>query len=297
MQIAIRSPEILRSLTSRFDYYVTDWPHHKRLLALASMLGYASWEALVASASPKNQPFTFDQDLPNDEARQQRWLWMAENLTASLNVALPEALDIVHSILPTAEFSRRAEMIWYQPNNVFNDALARDQNLWWVSTTYGEHPLAPPGFSISIATNVADVARLRVDTFNDYAHHRALPILCPLKPKIGRHRYLRREELVVIEPVSITLTPAQRAALKQLAGSSHSPRKRGIYGIQAREAIGQPWYWPLVLKEPGSTAASQAAKHAKAVDEVLEADGRIDLGDHVLERAPKAARLRRSRVA
>lgn len=116
MKIALRTPDIIRRMTDRFDLIAPTWSHTKRLTALAAMFGYHGWEDLVASCDSTAPLFIFDQDLLSDEARQQRWLAMAEQLAAALDLLLPTALIVVQRTLPTSQIGREmAAVVLFVP--------------------------------------------------------------------------------------------------------------------------------------------------------------------------------------
>lgn len=202
MPIPLRTPDPVRRLAERFDRITPHWPHHQRLLALAVMYGYSSWEDLTRSCNEAAAPMIYDQDLLSDEARQVRWLKMAEDISAVLPLLLPEALRLVHAILPTMRrVGERPK--WYEPNDVFSRALLLDQDVWWVSSKEIDHPMAPQGFIISNAVNLADVARERLEHRSIYDSHREFMILVPsdYSPEVGPQIYFRRGAFMEVQPV------------------------------------------------------------------------------------------------
>ena len=316
MRIPLRSPDTVRRMAERFDRRARHWPHNKRLLALAAMYGYPSWEALVASCTPDAPAISYDQDLPSDSARQERWLAMAQQVSAALGMLLPEAIHLVNSIVPTMRMG--VEMpLWYEPNDVFDRALCEDRDVWWVCASHHGHPLVPPGFTFSRAVRCADVASRRLA--RQHGLDPSYDELCVLAPiEIERqtnhpHYFCRRKDLVVIEPIPFADALAspktmarhlhtffyegypswfeeqrqQRLAewleaikrLKLAAGLQPTSRKRWIqFTVSTRHAIGHEWYWPLRIIDTSQEALSKAAVESARVDRLLADEFGTDPG-------------------
>jgi len=308
MQIPLRSPDAVRRLVDRFDHIAPHWPHHKRLLALAAMYGYPSWETLVAGCSQSAPPLIYDQDLPSDVARQERWLAMAQQVAGALSLLLPEAINLINSVVPTMRMGV-AQPPWYEPNDVFDQALQEDSDVWWICASHLGHPLVPPGFELSQAIRVSEVAHYRLA--NKYQpgvlKQEKLWILEP--PQTERrltypHTYCRRRELIVIEPIPLadmlqaprkmaTLTQsflteesptwtneirkqklaewlAALKALKVAAGLPASSKKSGFQTtVSARKAVGHNWHWPLRIVDSDPSAIEIGRSEAERVDNVI----------------------------
>lgn len=308
MQIQLRTTDVVRRMTDRFELITPEWPHHKRLAALAAMYGYPSWEALVASCCEDAQHFTFDQDLPSDEFRQARWLDMAQQVANQFGLYLPHALDLVRMVHPTSAIGRPLS-VWYEPNNTFDRALLEDRDLWWVSIREEGHPFIPPGFILGQAIRVADVAEARLS-------RQSLPpltrekiwVLLPVNHKTARfgHTYCHRGEFLEIAPIPTadairnakkgehylkeffenaypqqsqeqnTLLMYQwKLALKALhkaAGLPENSKRRWVsITVSSRESIGQAWYWPLKLQSMEQEIIEATKQYALNVNaEVLE---------------------------
>ncbi len=307
MQIPLRSPDAVRRLVNRFDHIAPHWPHHKRLLALAAMYGYPSWEALVAGCTPTAPPLIYDQDLPSDVARQERWLAMARQAANALNLLLPEAINLVHRIVPTTRMGVEPPK-WYEPNELFNRALLEDRDVWWVHSSHLGHPLVPPGFELSSAARIADVVNHRLSRRNGLgAPNEDLWILEPTQSEKRiqhPHTYFRRKELIVIEPIPLAemlQAPRKLAktlrrflaeecptwtdeicvqrltewlaafkALKVAAGLPASSKKRGIQTtVSARQQIGHDWHWPLRIVDSDASAIAAGRCEAHRVDKLI----------------------------
>lgn len=208
VKIPLRSPELPRRQTERYDRIAPDWPHHKRLKAQAVLFGYNSWEELVASCQPYAPDFPFDQDI-DSPSREVRWLGMAEAISAAFCVELPYAIDLVAFINPTCD-PTRPRPPWYEPNDTFNFALSKQVGLWWCCVGEQGHPFVPPGFTLQQATHVADLGadRLR-DPYGRSQIRRSVDIWV-LVPDEGvdfsdgirpRHMYFRRGQLLEVAPV------------------------------------------------------------------------------------------------
>lgn len=221
VQIPLRSPELARRQTERYDRIAPDWPHHKRLKAQAVLFGYNSWEELVASCQSNAPDFVFDQDI-DQAAREQRWLRMAEAASAAFNIELPYALDLVHFVMPTCD-PQRPRPAWYDPNDTFNLALSKKDGLWWCCVGEHGHPFVPPGFVLQEASHVADVSAQRLN--DPYGLHRTrrLKHIWVLLPNEGFdvggiqpiHTYFRRGQLLEVDPVPMgdfLRAPAKYAA-------------------------------------------------------------------------------------
>ena len=307
MQIPLRSPDAVRRLVDRFDRLAPHWPHHKRLLALAAMYGYPSWESLVAGCSPSAPPLIYDQDLPSDVARQERWLAMARQSADALNLLLPEAINLVNSVVPTMRMGVE-KPVWYEPNAIFNGALLEDQDVWWIHASHLGHPFAPPGFELSSAVRIADVAQSRLSKpYGLGAPSQDLWILEPtqIEKRIRHpHTYFRRKELIVIEPIPLgemLHTPKKLAkilrrflaeecpawtdevcaqklsewlaafkALKVAAGLPATSKRRGIQTtVSARQKIGHEWHWPLSIIDSDPSAVEAGRSEALRVDKMV----------------------------
>ena len=307
MQIPLRSPDAVRRLVDRFDHIAWHWPHHKRLLALAAMYGYPSWEALVAQCVPTAPRLIYDQDLPSDAARQERWLAMARQVAASLSLLLPEAINLVKSVVPTMKMGVE-HSIWYESNDVFDRALQEDKDVWWICYCHYGHHLVPPGFALSRAIRIAEVAERRLsEQLVQDTPYEELYVLDPTHV-VGRvdhtQTYSRRRDLIVVEPVPFAdalLSPKTMAkhlhqffaedcpswtdtmreqklaewiaagkALKVAAGLPASSKKRWIQTtISARKKIKQSWHWPLRIIETDPLAVEAGRSEAERMDKYL----------------------------
>ena len=208
MRILLRSPDAVRRMAERFDSRARHWPHNQRLRALAAMYGYPSWETLVASCTPDAPAILYDQDLPSDGARQERWLAMAQQVATAMGMLLPEAINLVNSIVPTMRMEAEKPK-WYEPNDVFDRALREDRDVWWICESHLGHPLVPPGFSFSRAVRCADLAERRLSRrlAPQFGPDFSCDELCVLEPMDTEHQtshphsFYRRKDLVVIDPI------------------------------------------------------------------------------------------------
>ncbi len=94
---------------------------------------------------PSAPPLIYDQDLPSDVARQERWLAMARQAADALNLLLPEAINLVHRVVPTMRMGVEPPR-WYEPNEVFNRALLEDRDILVDSRQSSWAPSRPPRF-------------------------------------------------------------------------------------------------------------------------------------------------------
>lgn len=208
VQIPLRSPELARRQTERYDRIAPDWPHHKRLKAQAVLFGYSSWEELAASCQPYAPDFPFDQDI-DCPSREARWLGMAEAIAAAFGVELPYAIDLVAFVNPTCD-PTRPRPPWYEPNDTFNFALSKQVGLWWCCVGEQGHPFVPPGFTLQQATHVADLGADRLSGHYGRSQIRRSVDIWVLRPDEGidvsggirqRHLYFRRGQMLEVAPV------------------------------------------------------------------------------------------------
>lgn len=301
MPIPLRSPDVVRRIADRFDYYVPHWPHHKRLLALAAMYGYSSWETLVAACNKSAPAIVFDQDLPTDEARQRRWLEMAQNVSETLSMLLPDAINLVRSVVPTMQIGIEMPK-WYEPNDVFDRALMIDLDVWWVCVREVGNPLVPPGFVHANANRIADIAQSRLKP-NSERTCPTISILLPhdLKRELRHpHVYFRRGEFLEIQPIPLgdalrsprkfnrylrdffdenyaNLDKDQREellsrwtiAMKTLLEASglkaNSKRRWVQVTVSTRAEMNRDCFWPLITISEGEPN-ERALEHAMRVD-------------------------------
>jgi hypothetical protein len=209
MKILLQSAEFARRSVNRLAEFTPDWALHKRMRAVALMLGYEGWEALVASSRSANMAVSFDQDLTED-AFAKRMAEMAKSLSKGLNLIYAEAFDLVSFVRPLSDVRRDA-----MPVYVFDDHRDRFQaaetDVWWVSVTSSWHPMSLPGFDIAEVVNLAALSRARLERLDIGIAMRADPanefrkqyVLLPhgLKKPWARKLYLRTNELMHIEPV------------------------------------------------------------------------------------------------
>jgi len=223
VKIPLRSPELARRQTERYDRIAPDWPHYKRLKAQAVLFGYSSWEELVESCQPSAPDFPYDQDIDR-ASREARWLWMAQAISAAFDVELPHALNLVAFIAPTND-PLRPRPPWYEPNDTFNFALSTQDGLYWCCVGEHGHPFVPPGFILQQATHVSDLCQERLR--NPYgmlprkSPRRDIWVLLPdegidlsggIRP---RHTYFRRGQLLEVDPVpmgDVIRSPSKHAA-------------------------------------------------------------------------------------
>lgn len=207
MKVLFQSPEFARRSAQRFDDAGIDWPLNKRLLALALMLGYESWESHVAACSPSNPKVIFDQDLDED-AFAKRIADMAHGLSKGMGMIYQEAYDIVASVRPLDDRARSAARLYV--NNVHSDRYqAEETDTWWVLMEETWHPLTIPGFEMCGAVNLAALARARLKggflafsyrSRDEYLRdQRAVLVPHGFKKRWTRHAYFRTGELMVFE--------------------------------------------------------------------------------------------------
>lgn len=157
MRIILRSTEMARRLAAKAKKLLPHYPHHQLLDAVAALYGHSTWAALASSCRKDAPIFIFEQDLSQDELGA-RWVAQAKAVAPVLGLHFPYAYQFALSIRATSDFRRTPA-----PNYIHNrpelEALAQETDLWWLSSTYLEHPLAPTGFSIGRAINIGDQAR------------------------------------------------------------------------------------------------------------------------------------------
>jgi len=301
-------------MTERYNQIAPDWPHHKRLKALAIMFGYGSWEDLVASCRPDAPGIIFDQDLDR-ASREARWLSMAEAVSDEFGVELPYALDLVRFIAPTCDRGRDRSS-WYEPNDTFNAALSRKTGLWWCCIGEHGHPFVPPGFVLQQACHYSELCfdRLRDPYALNRSSRRDVWVLVP---SVGidtggirsLHTYFRQGQLLEIDPIPMAdylrapskhaarlkefftiaypqIKPAQQQilmvewrhalqALHMAAGlSARSTRRWVQVTVSARQEADRAWYWPL-RPRPFGESLEKASRYAHEVDgEILKHFGR-----------------------
>lgn len=308
MKIALRTPDIIRRMTDRFDLIAPTWSHTKRLTALAAMFGYHGWEDLVASCDSTAPLFIFDQDLLSDEARQQRWLAMAEQLAAALDLLLPTALIVVQRTLPTSQIGREYAA-WYEPNRIFDQAFASTQDVWWVCFSESGHPFVPPGLVLAKAVQLSDLCKNRSSDglLVSNAKTKSRWVLVPSESRTvinHPHIYFKSDELVEVMPLPLgdslreprkhakyldefldmqyphltlqertELIAYWRTALKALhdaAGLPPNTKRRWIQmTLACRTVLGRPWFWPIKLKDVDPNLLGQVHKVAIRTDALL----------------------------
>ena len=161
MKVLFQSHEFAKRSASRFDDARVDWPLHKQLLALALMLGYDSWESLVATCAAGNPKVVFDQDLSQD-AFAQRLADMAHGLSKGLGLIYQEACDIVGFVRPLSD--RVRPMVPAYVHDDHRDRYqAQETDTWWVSMQETWHPFTIPGFEIGSSVNLSAMARARLE--------------------------------------------------------------------------------------------------------------------------------------
>lgn len=310
MKIVLRTPDVIRRMTNRFDHIAPDWEHSKRLTALAAMFGYEEWGRLIASCDPQAPHFVFDQDLPTDRDRQQRWLTMAQQVAAVMDMPLPVALNLIQRVHP---MSRLGDALspWYEPNPVFDQALMQDGDIWWVGMSEVGNPLAPLGFIVARAFNVSELAKWRSQRRNASELSNEMSsiwVLLPLNhhgPIAHPHTYFSRGELVEIAPIPLAdsvMAPKKharylasffaeeyphatevacaamltnwRAARKKLyvgAGLAANSQRRGVQLTRkVREDLGESWHWPLDIRSSSLQALDAAEQQSIEIDEELK---------------------------
>lgn len=207
MKVLFQSPEFARRSAQLFDDAGIDWPLNKRLLALALMLGYESWESHVATCSPSNPKVIFDQDLDED-AFAKRIADMAHGLSKGMGMIYQEAYDIVAWIRPLDDRARSAARLYVHDEHR-DRYQAEETDTWWVSMQETSHPLTIPGFEMCGSVNLAALARARLKggslpvfygSHDEYARDRRA-VLVPhgFKKRWTRHVYFRTGELMAFE--------------------------------------------------------------------------------------------------
>lgn len=306
MKILLRTPDVVRRLTVRFDRFAPHWPHHTRLKALAVMLGYESWEELVGSCDSSAPLFVFDQDLQSDDERHARWLVMAQQVAKAFDLLLPDGIDLIRTVLPTSQINRNLSA-WDDNHPAFIAALSKESDVWRVHVYYQAHPFAPPGFVYCKAYSVTDMASKRLARgrrFHEPLYPASISILMPEsfhRERVGVNVNFRRGEVLEVEPVPFGYAlqfpnkckdqlaeffsieyPALpendriehlsnwRTALSALfikAGLPANSKRRDVQmTIGSRWAMGQNWYWPFVLKNSSDLLIGQMHDYAVSID-------------------------------
>lgn len=313
-RLRLRNPESLGDLAALFDDATPAWRHSRRLRMIAAMLGYASWPELLGDS--REGPFAeFDEALPGDAARQQRWLAMAENLARAAGLLLPQALYLVRRVRPSSARAG-APASWQEPNAVFDEALLKDPDVWQIADADRRHCFAPPGFAIASAVNVAALAARRRNAAAPEAPR--LAVLHPLEEGVSvAFACARRADLLEIEPVPagsvISSGPVARIeaapyldeffagafphadarqrtellhhwhnAYSHLRSLAAQDGKGGggwdHVTVGFRQRHGLSWHWPLSIIGGSAEAVERAHRHAVEVDQRIRSRYGADPG-------------------
>ena len=204
--------------------------------------------------------------------------------------------------------------LWYEPNDTFDRALAQDRDVWWVGSSHLGHPLVPPGFAFSRAVRIADIASHRLSPRRYYqaqtVSFEELFVLEPIeieRETLHPHRFYRRNELVIIEPIPFSdalaspkkmgrhlnnffaqdcaTWPVEKReqrlgewlaaikALKAAAGLAPTSRRQWIqFTVSARSKIGREWFWPLRIVEASPQALKTGETESHRIDACLTAE-------------------------
>lgn len=207
MPPAVLSPTLAKRLVADAKKLLPSHSHADHLRAVAAQYGFLSWESLLAACSSSPPTFIYDQDIDEDEFQKRR-LDQAKRCRDALGMPLPYAHDFAHAIAATQDFKRPSRPI-YVPDAVFEKELLNEKDLWWHSSTEIEHPLCPPKFSLGKASDVRDVARLRLNPPPNRFEGKKLFHIFPgmhvrnhSYRKISSHYYGPRGDLLEVAPVA-----------------------------------------------------------------------------------------------
>ena len=129
------------------------------------MLGYDSWEHLLASSSPQCAVIPTDECLTL-EARKGRYVQMALQLARGMQIEFPYAHMLVCEARPLSSKPKEpaAEVGGLAS---FYEVMAAQHGLWVISSYQDvSHPFVVPGFQLAVATNVAADARRLLRTLS-----------------------------------------------------------------------------------------------------------------------------------
>ena len=280
-------PTNIHKLLTYFNGVVKEWSYDKKLLALAVMLGYKSWQELQQNVTLAEE-MRFDQDIPSKE-REKRWLKMALRLCERMGYLLPQAQEIVINIRPTSDPTRPRD-VCELPIRAFDEVMLKDTISYWLCEAEYGHPFAPKGQTIGRALKISEVAEMRLKKKSDMKWN-DIWVLSPEKDdgKEFVHTFFRRGEYMEIEPVPVAdairnpikckvyldeffnrYYPGQtradnqammrkwRSDLKQLntaAGLPPGSKQRFVQmDEECRVKLGKNWHWPLKADNSYSAA-------------------------------------------
>ena len=159
MRIPVKEAE---ALVAKMEHMYREWPYAKRQWAVAAVLGYTSWQALIQACEGCQESPPPDRDL-SDEERAERCARMSIDAAPLLGWELPDAYEFVLWLRPFGKWGERGGELYWMHGPTINSACAADEDLWWASEAQVGHPLAPLGFELNVARRWADGARDRIN--------------------------------------------------------------------------------------------------------------------------------------
>lgn len=272
MRIPVREAEAIVSKTERM---YREWPHAKRQWAVAAVLGYKSWQALIQACEGCQECPPADGDLSADE-RAERCERMSIDAAPLLGWELPEAYEFVHWLRPFEKWGLSASEMYWMHGPTINKACAEDEDLWWASASQVGHPLVPLGFELHVARRWAEGARGRInrdvwqrnEKKDEQPGTDRLWVLIPddhEKPHKTAGCYFRRGKFVEVEPVPLgsELYGSKASAARELDifMKQYYPH---LKSMDQRAAVVHQWVDAIkTMREIGGLDRKSRVKNAK----------------------------------